>query len=302
MEGQQSDNRQWSGRTDGLPWMLRALVAILRVVDRRVIYGVMALVVPFYMLFNHKGYLASYRFFRQRMEYGRLKSFRSVYLNHFVFGQVIIDRFAAYAGQTFSCEREGNERFVELSSGKEGFLQLSSHVGNYEMVGYTFTSTEKPINALVYAGESPTVMAFRKRILDEHNVRLIRVDASMNHLFEMNAAIDRGEIVSMTGDRIFGSSKSLTCDFLGERAAFPMGPFALAVQKNVPVLAIFAVKEKSDYRIIISEISLPKEAEVLKTREKMSLLAQLFANELEKTLKRYPTQWFNYYDFWNLPQ
>lgn len=286
---------EWKGRTDGLPWMIRSLVVLMKVIDRRIIYCFMAIVVPFYMIFHHDSYLATYRFFRQRFHYGRIKSFLKVYANHFRFGQVIIDRYAAYAGKKFRFELDGNERFMELVHGERGFVQLSSHAGNYEMVGYGLTSTAKKINGLFYGGESKVMMDFRRKILAMHNVNLIEVDESMSHIFNMNAAIDRGEIVSMTGDRLFGSSKAIKCMFLGKEASFPMGPFALAVQKEVPMLAVFSMRYKGRYRVYVRDI---EQDESLPIRARMTDMAKKFASELENVVRMYPTQWFNYYDFW----
>ncbi len=275
--------------------MIRSLVTIMKVVDRHVIYCFMALVVPFYMLFNHKGYVAIYRFFRERFGYGPIKSFLYVYANHYRFGQVIVDRYASFAGKKIKLEIEGNERFMELAGGERGFVQLSTHAGNYEMVGYALTSTAKKINGLFYAGESKVMMDFRRRILTQHNVALIEVDGSMSHIFSMNAALDRGEIVSMTGDRLFGSAKAIKCMFLGKEASFPMGPFALAVQKEVPMLAVFSMRSHGRYKVYVKEIN---RDESLPVRAQMTDLAHKYAAELENMVRMYPAQWFNYYDFW----
>ena len=276
--------------------MIRSLVAVMRVIDRRAIYFVMAFVVPFYMIFNRKGRKVTYRFFRNRMGYGPLKSFFKVYANHFRFGQVIIDRYAAYAGKRFRFRIEGNEEFLNLMNGESGFVQVSSHIGNYEMVGYSLTSEKKRINGLFYGGESDVMMEFRRKILSMHNIELIEVDGSMSHIFQMNAALDRGEIISMTGDRMLGSGKALTCSFMGADAKFPMGPFALAVQKEVPVLAVFSMRDKwGVYAVYVHRI---EGDPGLPLRARMTGMAQSFAALLEKTVRRYPTQWFNYYDFW----
>lgn len=291
-----AEERQWKGRTDGLPWMIRCLVAVMRVVDRRVIYCFMALIVPFYMLFNHKGYISIYRFFRRRLGFGPLKSFCKVYANHFRFGQVIIDRYAAYAGKKFSYTIDGNDLFLGLMESDGGFVQLSSHAGSFEMVGYGLTSDLKRINGLLFAGESQVMKDFRRSILASHNIGLIEVDGTMSHIFAMNAALDRGEIVSMTGDRLLGSPKALKCMFMGAEAKFPMGPFALAVQKEVPMLAMFAMRENArSYRVFVRRIESDAE---LPLRARMTAMAQRFAAELEEIVRLYPTQWFNYYDFW----
>ena len=291
--------RAWSGRSDGLPWMIRTLVTLMKVVDRRIIYCVTALVVPFYMLFSHKGYLASYRFFRLRLGYGKLKSFFSVYGNHFCFGKTIIDKYAAFAGKSFRFINAEPDLFAELMNKEGGFIQLSSHVGSFEMTGYLLTST-KPVNGLAYGGETEVMMDYRSRIMASHNVSLIRMDGSMSAIFEMNAALNRGEVISMTGDRLFGSAKGLKCNFFGQQALFPAGPFALAAQKEVPLLAVFNMRERGgaykvyEYRLTVDS-GLP-------ARQRASVLAQEFSEKLEAVIRMYPLQWFNYYDFWALPQ
>lgn len=294
---EKSETKQWSGRTDGLPWMIRSLVFLMRVVDRRVIYCIMALVVPFYMLFGHKGYMANYHFYRLRLGYGPLKAFLNVYRTHYMFGKVIVDRYAAYAGKKFNYNLVGNDNYLALSYGESGFIQVSSHIGNFEMAGYGLTSTEKRMHGLYFGGESQVMVDFRRKILARHNIEMIAVDGTMSHLFEMNAVLDRGEIITMTGDRVFGSGKSVQVDFMGKSAQFPLGPFALAVQKNVPVLAIFVMKESAcDYTVYINRVEAD---DSLKPRERMGDMVRRFAALLEDMVRKYPDQWFNFYDFWN---
>ena len=72
-----------------------------------------------------------------------------------MFSQVVIDRFAMYAGKHFEVRIEGYEHFQHLSNQKEAFIQLSSHIGNYEMAGYTLTSKEKTIIGGADTGSAP---------------------------------------------------------------------------------------------------------------------------------------------------
>jgi len=257
----------------------------------------MALVVPFYMLFNHKGYLAMYHFFRQRLGKGWLGAVGHVYLNHFRFGQVVLDRFATYAGVRFRLTIDGNEHYLRLNEGEKGFMMLSSHVGNYEQAGYVLKSDRKSFNALVYPGESATVMNGRQRQFVDSNIHMIAVQADMSHLFLLNSILDEGNIVSMPADRCFGSAKSVGCRFFGAEAQFPLGPFATAVQKEVPALAVMVMKEGTRrYRAFVR----PLECDTtLPRRQQMAALAQSFATTLEEIVRHYPHQWYNYYEFWD---
>ena len=129
-----------------------------------------------------------------------------------------------------------------------------------------------------------------------NEMSMIPVKEDMSHIFELNAAIDRGEIVSMPADRVYGSQKTANCMFLGTEARFPLGAFAMAAQKKVPMLSVFVMKEAyRTYHAFVCEIRCDREAKI---REQMSQLAQNFATDLEKIVRRYPTQWFNYFDFW----
>lgn len=278
--------------------MQRALIPLFRVSPLWLPYGIMAMVVPFYMLFNRKGYKAMYQFFRERIGLGPWKSFWMVYANHFRFGQIILDRFGVYAGKKYHFIREGQEQMDELETHTEGFMLLSSHIGNYEIAGYSLKPKRKKFNALVFAGETATVMENRQRLLSQNNMSMILVKEDLSHLFAVNAALDNGEIVSMPGDRIFGSQKTVDCEFFGATAHFPMGGFALAVQKEVEVLTVFVMKEgMKTYHAFVCSIQCDRTDN---KREQIKKLAQAFATQLEEIVRRYPTQWFNYYDFWKV--
>lgn len=283
------EHDNWKGTTGGTPWMQRTLIRWFRHTSLYVPYWCMGWMIPFYMLFGHKGYLASYRFYRKRLGMPPLKAFGYVYLNHFRFGQIIIDRFAMYAGHAFRIEVDGQELFDELEEGKSGFVQLSSHVGNYELAGYSLRPEHKDFYALVFSGETEVVMASRMRMFSGHKVHMIPVASDMSHIFALNKALRDGDIVSMPGDRIFGSPKCIPCMFMGEKANFPLGPFVMAVQREIPLLAVFVMKTGTrSYKIYVRRLR----------GEDPKTFAQSFASELECIIKQYPTQWFNFYDFW----
>ena len=274
--------------------MQRTLIRLFRFLPLGVLYGCMALVIPFYMLFA-KGFRASYNFFRKRLKYNALKSFVHVYLNEFAFGQVVLDRFAAFAGKKFDMEVPRMDLFRNLCAGEEGFIQLSSHVGNYEMVGYSLVSPKR-INALVYGGETATVMENRAALFGQTNVRMVPVSEDMSHIFVLNGALAEGEIASVPGDRVFGSQKTVECLFFGQMAKFPAGPFVLAHKRDVPVLTVFVMKTgRRQYKVLLDVLPEPDGV----TPQGCVLdLAEAYASRLEAVVRQYPDQWYNFYDFW----
>lgn len=279
--------------------MHRMLIGACRFMPLWFIYTGLALfVVPSCMIFSHKGYIAIYHYFRQRWHYNPLKSLWWVYKNHYRFGQIIIDRFYAYAGGTFDIEIENYNLYLDLEKKPEGFMMVSSHIGNYELAGYKLKAENKRFNALVYGGEAQVVMQNRQMKLSHNNIRMIPFGNDMSHLFLLSSALGEGEVVSIPGDRLFGSPRSVECDFLGARAKFPQGSFTLASQRIVPMLAVNVMKEGyKKYHIYITQ--LPQPAEDMSRNESVKLLSQAFASEIERILHIYPEQWFNYFEFWN---
>lgn len=276
--------------------MQRMLIRWFKHTPLAIPYFCMAWMIPFYMAFNHKSYLAIYHYFRKRHGYGRVKAFSHVYLNHFRFGQVIIDRFAMFAGRHFKLEVDGQELFDELDSCEEGFLIISSHVGNYELAGYSLAPQGKTFNVLVFAGETEQVMKGRESMFEGKRIRMIPVQADMSHVFAINAALAEGNIISIPGDRVFGSPRHMSVDFMGDKANFPLGPFAIAAQRGINVLTVFVMKQSMyKYHIRVKRLQM---SESLKKTEKPKALAEAFACELESTMREFPDQWFNYFNFW----
>jgi hypothetical protein len=124
-----------------------------------------------------------------------------------------------YAGKEYGFDIEGYEHFAALDTSEEGFMIYSSHVGNYEVAGYSLVSEHKRYNALVYGGESPTVMENRRRMFAGGNINMIVVSDGVSHLYGINNALADGEIVSMPCDRLFGSQKVVGATLLGAPVA-----------------------------------------------------------------------------------
>lgn len=288
--------REWEGATYGNGWMHRNLIRILRFMDVRILYLFSDIfIVPFCMVFSRSGKI-SWSFYRRRLGNGPLRSLWLAYRNHCVFSQVVIDKFAMYAGKKFDVSFDGGEHFTRLEGREEGFVQLSSHIGNYEIAGYTLKSERKGIHAIVYSFEKESVMKSRNSMFVRTNVSMIALKEDMSHLFEIDEALCRGDIISFPSDRHLGGTRCLRIPFLGADASFPQGPFSVATMRGVEVLAVNVMKEGlGRYKIYLTPLPYDREAS---RKEQTAQLAAAYVAELERMVRKYPTQWFNFFDFW----
>ena len=279
--------------------MHRTLIGSLRWLDVRLIYVFTSIfIIPVCLLLNlNHSRTTAYRYFRQRLGYGCLRASWYTYVNHCLFAQVVVDRFAVFAGKRFKLDIDGYEYFQQLELETKGFVILSSHIGCYEVAGYSLISKSKRFNALVFGGEKATAMKGRQEALSEHNIRMIPVREDMSHLFIVNEALSNNEIMSMPADRIVGSAKVVKVNFFGETASLPAGPFSVATMNGLDALAVNVMKISAKrYKVYVTRLSYDTQAP---RKQQMQQLANCYVEELERRVRQYPSQWFNFYDFWS---
>lgn len=289
-------NKEWAGNTFGTGFMHRSLISMLRHSDVRFWYAFTAVfIIPFCMIFS-AGARMVWHYFRKRQNFGRCKSFVMTYVNLVLFSQVVIDKFALYAGKRMKLKIENYDTFTRLADKEEGFVILSAHIGCYEMAGYELVSDRKPFNALVFSGEKASVMQGRSRLFTGNNIKMIPIGNDMSYLFEIDKALTGGEIVSIPADRVFGSNKTVKVNLLGAEAELPMGSFSVPAMRGLDVIAVNVMKTGAkEYTAYIAHIDYDKNAP---RKRQVRQLADGYAAELERMLKLYPAQWYNYFEFW----
>jgi lauroyl/myristoyl acyltransferase len=109
---------------------------------------------------------------------------------------------------------------------------------------------------------------------------------------ELLAALRRGEVVGVQGDRALGTKGDVVIPFFGRPARFPLGPFLLSSGVGVPLLPAFCILD-AQYRYMV-KIAEPFTA----ARGEEEAAARTWVAALEAIVREYPTQWFNFFDIW----
>lgn len=74
----------------------------------------------------------------------------------------------------------------------------------------------------------------------------------------------------------------------------------MAMKYNVPVSFVFAMKgRRNSYQFSASPPEFYQQQGKQDQRDQVILkIINKYIEQLEKVIKNYPTQWFNYYNFW----
>ena len=287
---------EWEGKSRGSVLGYKIFVFCIKNLGLRTAYFVLIFVAFYFCFFASKSTKSIYYYFRKRRKNSRLKSVLRVYKSYFVFGQTIIDKIAISSGlrNKFTYHFDGVELLNNILRAKKGGVFISAHVGNFEIAEYFLNELEEniTINLLTTDTEHSDIKAYLESVTSKSNIKFIIIKGDLSHVFEINAALSRNEIICITGDRYVKPSKTLTHNLLGQEAHFPAGPFQLGSRLKVPVIFVYVMKETTKHYHLYA-----REAEI-KHRDHNALL-QSYTESLEWILKKYPLQWFNYFDFWN---
>jgi predicted LPLAT superfamily acyltransferase len=212
------------------------------------------------------------------------------------FSQCILDRAIAEVSGSrgFTWDSEGEEHLPRDA----GAILVSAHAGNYEVGGAFLHLGGFRLSVVMMDYEAEAIRAVHRRFGSDRNVpTIIAINKNEFPALAVLSALRRREVVALHGDRIIDEHWVL-CDFFGRKARFPTGVFMMAAAARVPVVLTFGFKEgPSHYRFVAEpprRIELPREGRA----EALASHAQWYATRLEAYARRYPYQWFNFFDFW----
>jgi predicted LPLAT superfamily acyltransferase len=292
---------EWKGQSKGSVLGYKIFVILLEKFGLTPAYFILRFVALYYFLFAPSSFKNIYQFYRRRCRFGFLSAVLAVYRNYYAFGQVILDKTATMAGfkARFSFDFEGEQHLRAMAGGQTGGLLISAHIGNFEMAGHMLERLNARVNIVMLDAEHQRIKNYLTSFT-HRSFSIIPLMADNAHIYEIHRALENREILCMHGDRFMKGSKVIKADFMGKQAAFPSGPFYLAMKYNVPVSFVFAMKAgKSHYHFYATPPAFfPQQPNPLKRNEMLSGMVRAYIGEMEAKLKLYPYQWFNYYNFW----
>lgn len=108
------------------------------------------------------------------------------------------------------------------------------------------------------------------------------------------------EILCIMGDRVFKSKElAADIDFLGSEALFPLSAYKIASTAQKPMVILYSNKSSPDsYTVSIPQI-IHVPPKLGKKKENYRPYVEKFVDSLEQYTKKYPYQFFNFYDMWN---
>ena len=287
---------KWQGKSKGTVLGYRIFVFLMRHLGIYAAYSLLIFVAFYYFLTEWQSNRFMFYYFRHRLGYSLAKTIGSLYLSYFTFGQIIIDKIAILAGleHKFTFDFDGQELLFKLLEEQQGGVLISAHIGNFEIAEPFFRKIDLKlqISTITTDMERSVIKEYLEGITERKSLnQYIYVKPDMSHIFEINDVIAHKNIVCFTGDRYFEGGRSLKGHLLGAEATFPAGPFVIASRLKAPVVFVYVMKEKGLHYHLYARVAEVKKADA-------ESLLEAYTDSMEQMLRKYPLQWFNYFNFW----
>lgn len=291
----QNDSTAWQGQSKGTPLGYQIFIWVMRYLGMGAGYFVLIFVAFYYYLFARKEVQASRFYNQQILKLGFWKTQHNVYLQFYKLGQTLLDKVAILAGfsKKFTFAFDGEEKIRALATSDKGTILLSAHVGNWEIAGQLLNRIGVPVHIVMYDNEYQNIKQLMNKTMGDKHFNAILIKDDFSHLIQIHQAIKRKEVICIHGDRFVKRNRKKTAlvDFMGKKARFPLGPFELVSRFKIPCLFVYGLKKTTKHYQFYA-FDGPENPENAET------VLDAYKTALEKIVRKYPTQWFNFYDFW----
>lgn len=293
---------------------MRLLFAIYRIAGRWPFRLVLYPVLVWYLLSKPAARRASMLYLQRLCDFNpavaRLNRIRpdwhGVFRHFAAFAENILDKMLLWGGlfKTADVVSFGREQMQESIQAQRGGLLICAHLGNLELCRVLSRQRHAlRITVLVHTKHAQAFNRLLAKLDPDSQLNLMQV-TEMTPATAMLLAekVGRGEFVAIAGDRIPVAAvpRVAYASFLGETAAFPVGPYVLASLLQCPAYLLFSMtkngRSECHFELFRETIQLPRKSR----DEVLHELAAAYAARLEYFCLKAPLQWFNFYDFWHL--
>ena len=227
------------------------------------------------------------------------------YVHHLHFACTILDRVWFWQGklEKFRLHAEGGH-YLQRQDGR-GALLLGAHVGSFDALRALSLAEGFTVHVVMHRGHAPKINAVMNALHPQATLRVIELKSGdIEVIFALKNAIERGEMIAILGDRIPPHAKKRVTwlPFLGTEAPFPQHAWLLASLLECPVYLTIGLRVgHRQYRVFAELLAERVDLRGQEREECLQGYITQYARRLEEICCAYPYQWFNFYDFWGLP-
>jgi len=183
------------------------------------------------------------------------------------------------------------DKLNELCSSNSGVIIPTAHLGNWELAGFVIGYLGFRAHGIGLSQSDIRIEKVFKKLREKGNVIVHPFKGGASGVYR---ALKNNEIATIVSDRDINHD-GVKVKFMGKCVTFPRGIGILAYRSRARSAIGYLVKENSKYRAYLSdEIIVDRSTNEEKFVQEY---VKKFAEKLESLVRKYPEQWFNFFDY-----
>ena len=258
-------------------------------------------ITAYFWLFSRGTRPASRAFLTRALDRKPTRS--DVFRHIFVFASVLLDRvfLLSNQGQHIKIEVNGLPDLTAVLARHRGCVLLGSHLGSFEVLRAFARQSPVPVKVLMYRGNDGPYSRSVATLDPALASNIIEI-GTPEAMLRVSECLERGEMIGILADRTPRGEKLTGVPFFGDPAPFPTGPLILAAVLRVPVVLFFGIHTGAGrYAVIFEHFADRILLDGTRRDREVAVWVRRYAERLEVWCRRYPFNWFNFYDFWEHP-
>ena len=232
---------------------------------------------------------------------GRRPRLADIFRHFLTFASCVLDRVFLLNEQSesFDIQVHGEEIVKEIERRGGGCILFGAHFGSFEVTRAIGRRRRNlPISLLMYEENARKIRAALAAInprLETEVIGLGRLDS----LIAVAERLAQGHFIGVLADRNVDGKDLVRYPFLGAPAAFPQGPFRVAMLLQRPVVMMTGIyRGGRSYEVHFEMLADAAEARPRDGKAWLDGTMRRYVARLEHHCREAPFNWFNFYDFW----
>jgi predicted LPLAT superfamily acyltransferase len=282
--------------------MLRIMTWISLRLGRSAGRVILHLIAAYFLLFAPASRRASRSYLQRALN--RPATWRDVYRHFFSFAATIHDRIYLLNQRfdLFDIEIQGRAAIHEMIDSGNGAFLMGAHFGSFEVLraiarqvpGLRVSMVMHEDNAV----KINTMLAAINPAATTDIIGLGQIDSRL----KVRERLDEGAVVGMLADRTLGEDSMLPVELLGSVAHLPIGPFRMAALLRRRVMFMTGVYLGGNrYRIHFEPLADFTHIATGQRGAMVDAAVRRYADLLDQHCHATPYNWFNFFDFWQVP-
>jgi len=278
-------------------WVLKLMLWFAITFGRRLSRLWLYPITLYYLFFAKISKEASRKFLGRALS--KNVNYLDIFRHFHCFASVFLDRVFILkdGGKDLEVNVYGKSVLAEMQG--KGCLLFGSHLGSFEIVRvYGLSRMEANLKVLINDSVTKNTNTILNHLNPEIAKSIIQI-GDPHSLLQVKEMVGENKMVALLADRVYKNERSVSCQFLGQKARFPSGPVTLAGILKVPVFVFFGIYNGDNrYDIYFEKLADQIHLEGKDDEKCQQEWMQRYADRLAHYSRQAPFNWFNFFDYW----